>query len=186
MRVHVLVVCVAASVAACGKSQESGASVGSAGAASVTASAATPTASSSATTTAPAPAASGAAALWRGTYKSAAATMTVAPAWKKGHWSGPASNAGLGEGTVAIDVDPTTHRVTGTLDGPLGPATIDGVADEGKLTASIARKDPSDRGFTGTLVATVTADHVEGTMNVAPGQAGELRTATFTLSPAGR
>jgi hypothetical protein len=189
MRARFLVVCAVAGLAACGKSQESGAGGGPGESASATTSATPTPAASSAAPATSAPAAGAAAAgatSWHGTYKSAPGTMTVAPAWKKGHWSNAPSGAGLGDGPITLAIDGATRRVTGTVDGPLGTATIDGVADEGKLTASVARKDPSDRGFTGTLMATVAADKIEGTMNVVPGQAGELRTVTFTLSPAGR
>ena len=52
-----------------------------------------------------------------------------------------------------------------------------------KVTATIARTDPSDRGFTGTLVGLIGADHVDGTMNVSLAEADAIRTATFALSP---
>jgi hypothetical protein len=108
--------------------------------------------------------------------------MTVVPAWKKTHWSDPESSAGVGEGAMTLAIDPSTGRVTGSLEGPLGPASIDGVAADGKVSASVARKDPADHGFTGTLLATVTSDKVEGTLNASLGQAGALRTASFSLA----
>jgi hypothetical protein len=60
---------------------------------------------------------------------------------------------------------------------------VDGVVTEGTLAATLRRKDPSDQGFTGTLLGSVASDHVEGTMNVSLGLASALRTATFTLTP---
>ena len=120
---------------------------------------------------------------WRGTYKSEAATMTVVPDWKKVHWSDTQSTAGIGEGTLTLSVDGATGKVLGALEGPLGPASIEGMVTEGKLAATIRRKDPNDQGFTGTLLGVVAGDHAEGTMNVAVGLASTLRTATFTLAP---
>jgi hypothetical protein len=98
-------------------------------------------------------------------------------------WSEPESSTGVGDGAMTLAIDPATGRVTGTLEGPLGPASIDGVTAEGTVRASIARKDPTDHGFAGTLLGAVAADKIEGTMNVSLGQASALRTASFSLSP---
>ena len=64
------------------------------------------------------------------------------------------------------------------MDGPLGPATLEGLSSDGKLTATVRRKDPTDRGFTGTLVGSIVGDHVEGSMSVSLGQASALATMT--------
>jgi hypothetical protein len=149
-------------------------------------SATTPVASSSARATASAssaPVSPAATQSWRGTYKSAASTLTVPPDWKKTHWSDTQTTAGIGDGALALSIDGASGHVSGTVDGPLGPATVDGVVTEGTLAATLRRKDPSDQGFTGTLLGSVASDHVEGTMNVSLGLASALRTATFTLTP---
>jgi hypothetical protein len=119
---------------------------------------------------------------WAGTYRSAASSLTVPPEWKKVHWSDTASTQGVGDGAMTLDVDGATGRVTGTLDGPLGPATLDGTAADGKVSATIVRKDPNDHGFGGTLLATVNGDKLEGTVSASLGMASALRTATFTLA----
>jgi len=142
-------------------------------------------ASSSARTaasTSPAPVSPAAAQSWRGTYKSAASTLTVPPDYKKTHWSDTQTTAGIGDGPLALTVDGASGHVSGTVDGPLGPATVDGVVTDGKLAATLRRKDPSDQGFTGTLLGSIAGDHLEGTMNVTLGLASALRTATFTLT----
>jgi hypothetical protein len=122
---------------------------------------------------------------WRGSYKSTAGVLYVPADWKNVHWNVKESAAGLGEGTMALTIDPVSGRVRGTLDGPLGPATVDGFASDRKLTATIARRDPTDQGFTGTLIGSVGGDSAEGTMNVSPADASAIRTAMFTLSPNG-
>jgi hypothetical protein len=122
---------------------------------------------------------------WRGTYKSAASTLTVPPDGKKAHWSDTQTTAGIGDGALTLTVDGETGHVSGTVDGPLGPATVDGVVTDGNLAATIRRKDPTDQGFTGTLLGSIASDHLEGTMNVALGLASALRTATFTLTASG-
>ncbi|HXN30864.1 MAG TPA: hypothetical protein VN894_03340 [Polyangiaceae bacterium] len=122
---------------------------------------------------------------WRGTYKSSAGSLYIPPDWKDVHWKVKDTGAGIGEGAIAIQVDPASGRIVGTLEGPLGPAKIDGLGSDGRLTAAIARKDPADEGFTGTIVGTISNDRVEGTMYVSPGEASAIRTATFTMSPEG-
>jgi hypothetical protein len=122
---------------------------------------------------------------WGGTYKSAAATLTAPPDGKKTHWSDTQSTAGIGDGALALMVDGATGHVSGTVDGPLGPATVDGVVTDGNLAATLRRKDPTDQGFTGTVLGSIASDHLEGTMNVSVGLASALRTATFTLTPSG-
>jgi hypothetical protein len=97
-------------------------------------------------------------------------------------WSGVDAAAGLGEGTMTLEIDAATGRVVGTVEGPLGPAIVDGVVLDGKLTASIVRKAPSDRGFSGTLLGSLDRDAAEGTMNLSSGEANAIRSATFTLS----
>ena len=109
--------------------------------------------------------------------------MTVVPDWKKVHWSDTQTTAGIGDGTMALTVDGASGHVSGTVDGPLGPATLDGLVADGNLAATLRRKDPTDQGFTGTVLGSITGDHGDGTMNVSLGLASALRTATFHLSP---
>jgi hypothetical protein len=149
--------------------------------------AAAPAASSAA---APAPAAWSATpaggGAWSGSYRATAGTLYIPPEWKDVRWKAADSGAGIGEGTLAIAIDAATGRLTGTLDGPLGPALIDGVAKDGQLAATLVRKSPEDRGFTGTLLGTVEGDHVSGTMNLSSAEASSIRTADFRLTSAGR
>jgi hypothetical protein len=121
---------------------------------------------------------------WTGTYKSAAGTLYIPPEWKNVRWSGVESQAGVGEGTMTLEIDAATGRVLGVVDGPLGPAMVDGVVLDGKLSASIVRKVPSDRGFSGTLLGSVDRDVAAGSMSLSSAEANAIRSATFTLSPA--
>jgi hypothetical protein len=101
-------------------------------------------------------------------------------------WSGVESQAGIGDGTMTLQIDAATGRVLGAVDGPLGPAVVDGVVFDGKLSASIVRKVPSDHGFSGTLLGSVDRDVAAGSMNLSSAEANAIRSATFTLSPAVR
>jgi hypothetical protein len=117
---------------------------------------------------------------WKGGYKSVAGTITLP---KDVKWKVPDSTDGIGEGTIAVTVDRPSGRVRGTLDGVLGPATIDGLASDGKLTATVARQDPTDHGFTGTLSGDLGDAGARGTMNVALAEVSAVRNATFELAP---
>lgn len=119
---------------------------------------------------------------WKGTYQSAAGTLYVPPEWRNVHFSDSDGGAGLGEGPISLTVEGATGRVTGSIDGPLGPATVAGLLAEGHLTGAISRRDATDRGFTGTLFATATGDRLEGTMNMSRAEANFIRTAKFSLS----
>jgi hypothetical protein len=169
----ILAVAALALGSACGKGSAGDAPLPSA-APSAPAASAPPSASAAA----PAPSAP---TVWKGAYKSVAGEMTLP---KGVAWKVAESTAGLGEGTLALTVDPATGRVTGTLDGALGPATVDGFVADGKLTATIARRDPSDQGFTGTLSATAAPSGMHGSMNLSLAEVSAVRTATFDLAPA--
>jgi hypothetical protein len=122
---------------------------------------------------------------WRGSYQSVAGALYIPADWKDVHWRVKESDTGLGAGTIAMHVDPATGRVLGVLDGSLGPAAFDGLLSDGRLTATISRRDPADEGFMGTMVGSLARDRAEGTMNVSLAQAGAIRTATFTMAPEG-
>ena len=123
-------------------------------------------------------------ALWKGSYKSIAGTITIPASLKAGSWTNAETTVALGDGTLTLVLDPATSRVSGGVEGPLGPASVAGFFADGKVTATIRRNDPADQGFSGTLEATSTGAGLEGTMNGALGQASAVRTATFTLSNA--
>jgi hypothetical protein len=117
-------------------------------------------------------------------YASAAGTLSL-PDELKVRWKPQDTSSGLGEGPVSLTVDPASGVVRGTLGGPLGPARINGTIADGGVSATIVRNDPNDHGYTGVLLARMTPDHIAGNLDVSPGTAGAVRTATFTLSAAG-
>jgi hypothetical protein len=166
-------------IVACGKAQSTTATAPEA---SVSAGRAVMNGPSSLAATPPPAAASGRVA-WRGTYKSTVGPLTI-PAEFKVRWKPAENPAGIGEGNIALWVEAATGRVGGSLDGPLGPATVQGYLSTGKLAATIARKDPGDHGFTGTLDGAVAEDRAEGTIHVTLSEASAIRTASFQLSPA--
>jgi hypothetical protein len=122
---------------------------------------------------------------WRGSYKTTPGTLAVPTDWSKTHWSSSDTTAGVGDGAILLTVDPATRRVSGTVDGAIGAAVVEGMLGDAQLSGSVRRKDPTDKGLAGTLVATVSTDKVTGTMTLASGDGAMLRTGTFTLAPGG-
>lgn len=120
---------------------------------------------------------------WRGTYKSAAASLDVPADFAKS-WAHTDPGGATGDGAITLAIDGATGRATGSLEGPLGPGLVAGDVVGGTLTAAVRRKDPTDRGFTGTLRATVAADRIDGTMTLASANGAMQRTASVTLTPA--
>lgn len=120
---------------------------------------------------------------WTGTYKSTAGTLYV-PAekeWSGTKWRGDESADGLGEGTITLSIDPKSGTVTGVIDGPVGPGVLYGSSADGKVSATVARKDATDNGFTGTLFGNVTGDKVDGTAHLTSWDAHTIRAITFSL-----
>jgi hypothetical protein len=88
----------------------------------------------------------------------------------------------LGDGTIAIAIDPK-GRVSGTTEGgALGASVLDGSSDGKQVTATVRRKDPTDNGLTGTLVAKLAGDALDGTMSLAEANAAVVRQGTFTAA----
>jgi hypothetical protein len=145
----------------------------------------TTTTSAQPSTSAPPPAPSGptAPAQWSGNYKSERGTIYVPDGgeWSGTKWRGDDSKDGLGEGKLVLTIDPTTGRVEGTLDGPLGPAIVYGQVTGERVAATVARKDIADRGFTGTLQGSLAAGAIEGTLKMSLADAHVIREAHFQL-----
>lgn len=83
----------------------------------------------------------------------------------------------LGDGDITLVVDGTGRVSGGTEAGPLGASVLDGTSDGTTLTATVRRKDPSDQGLTGTLVAKIAGDALDGTMKLAESNAAVVREA---------
>jgi hypothetical protein len=118
---------------------------------------------------------------WSGSYKSEAASLYVPPELKA-RWRPEETDAGLGDGQLTLTVD-GSGQVRGTVEGPLGPALVDGYLADGTISAVITRRDPHDHGFSGVLAGKASVAGLEGTMNVSLAAGGALRSVTFSLAP---
>lgn len=128
---------------------------------------------------APSAKATGTASSFSGKYTTEAVTAIAVPEGTK--WKGEEGTEGTGEGTLTLEAA-ADGRVTGTVEGPLGPALVEGLLEGDSLTASFRRKDPADNGFYGTILGKVAGDKVEGSVAASRGNAGLVRTGKLTLS----
>jgi hypothetical protein len=129
---------------------------------------------------APATGATGTAKAFSGKYTVAAGKMYVPDQkdWSSVKFKNDETKM-LGDGEITLSVDPSGRVSGGTEAGPLGASVIDGTSDGTTLNATVRRKDPSDEGLTGTLMAKIAGDAIQGTMNLAEANAAVVRTATL-------
>ena len=126
----------------------------------------------------------GASTAWAGSYDAVAGTLYVPSGkeWEGVKFRGEASELALGKGELAIAID-ARGNVTGTLDGPLGPAIVSGWLQGETFTATLYPKDPSvaGGGFTGTLAGTASPANISGKLFASQAEARFIREASFVL-----
>lgn len=122
--------------------------------------------------------------VFEGTYTTTPGTLYIptGPSEYKMTKQAPDDGGLLGPGTLSLTVAPDGRVSGASTAGPLGDAVLEGVLEGDRLTASIRRKDPSDDGLTGTLVGTVHDGKLEGSMELANGNAGTLREAKLVAA----
>lgn len=119
---------------------------------------------------------------YAGTYTAKPSELYVpdGDVYKGFKFRGEDAGVALGEGNIVLTVDPS-GGVTGTLEGPLGPATLSGVADDAGVTFHVAPSDPkADLALSGTGNGTVSPSELKGSMQLSSWRANILREATFT------
>jgi hypothetical protein len=121
---------------------------------------------------------------YAGTYTSAPGTLFVPDGgeWSGVKWRGDDASDGLGAGEITLTIDPVTHRADGTVEGPLGSATLAGVLEGDTLTAKISRKVATDGGESGVLLAKLSGDKLDGSIRTSSANANVIRTATVSLA----
>lgn len=171
---------VLAGLAGCGKDE--------AKPAGATADAGTSASSGSATTTAgdagatKAPAAAGKA-TFAGTYAAKPATLYIPDHkdWAAVKQAKSDDTKLVGEGGLTLEVDAASGVVTGSIEsGPAAPAVIDATKSGDEIRGTVRRKDPSDQGLTGVLLATVEGTKVTGKLTLSEANAAMLREAAFS------
>jgi hypothetical protein len=102
--------------------------------------------------------------------------------WKGVHFRGDDAAVALGEGQLSLTVDSGTNLVRGVGGGPIGDVVLAGAVTDGHVTFTVLRKDPRDRGLTGTGWGRVEGDLLRGTIRLSQGDAHIIREARFTLA----
>ena len=141
----------------------------------------TPASEATSARAAPSGAAPAAAETWSGRYSASPGGLYVPDGgeWAGVKFRGDDASVGLGEGTVLVSID-REGKVSGTLEGPLGPLRIAGQLAAKAFSAALVSSNPA-RGFTGTAVATEEGDRIAGTMRLSLPTGNVLREASFTL-----
>jgi hypothetical protein len=121
---------------------------------------------------------------WSGPYTSAPGSLYVYDGgeWKGVHFRGDDASAALGDGTLALTIDPKTHEVHGTGSGPIGDVILTGAVTGEELSFTVLRKDPKDRGLTGTGVGKLSDAAATGSIHLSAADAHVIREAKFTLA----
>jgi hypothetical protein len=83
---------------------------------------------------------------------------------------------------LTLTVDRLGGSVHGVASGPIGDAVLLGTRAGDAITASVSRRDPLDRGFTGTLRLNLSGERLFGTMRLSVSDARLVREASVTLS----
>jgi hypothetical protein len=117
---------------------------------------------------------------WAGTYTAAAGSLTI-PDWTGVKFRGEDASVGLGDGAMSVTLD-DHGRASGTLDGALGPATVDGALMGSAFSATLVPGDPRT-GFSGTAVGAREGDAITGTMRLSLATGNVVREASFKLAP---
>ncbi len=120
---------------------------------------------------------------WSGTYESTRGTLYVPDAapYEGFKFRGDdGGSVGIGSGTLSFTLDPDGGSISGKLEGPLGPATLTGVAQGGELTFHLAPAEGSETAFTGTGTGALDGGVGSGEIHASSWHANLLRDATFT------
>jgi hypothetical protein len=118
--------------------------------------------------------------VYAGTYNATPGALFVpdAAAWEHVKFRGDDAGA-LGEGTLTFSIDADSGAVSGDLEGPLGPATLSGLAADDALSFSVAPREKSEMAFSGTGTGAVDGGVATGEIHASSWRANVLRTATF-------
>jgi hypothetical protein len=123
---------------------------------------------------------------WSGKYTSEPGSLYVFDGgeWASVTWRGDEAGIGLGDGTLTLTVNRETKEVRGTAEGAIGDVVLVGSIADDTVTGSVLRKDPQDRGLTGTLIAKLSGEALSGSMKLSVANARVIREVKFTVTHA--
>jgi hypothetical protein len=96
-------------------------------------------------------------------------------------WAADDGPRGTGAGTVELVPD-ASGATSGSMDGPLGPAALEGSFDGDTLAARFYPKNDDRTGFSGVMVARRDGERLVGSLDAATSDGHVARSAKVTLS----
>jgi hypothetical protein len=117
---------------------------------------------------------------WQGGFQAELRRIEVAPGGVK-EWKSDDGKHASGPGTLELTVS-ADGTADGTASGALGELRVTGRADDERLTLTLTPVEPD--GFHGFVVASRTADGMQGTLNASSADSLQARQAKLTLSRA--
>lgn len=99
--------------------------------------------------------------------------------WKGVRFRGDDASVGLGDGALEWTLDAKSGVLRGTGSGALGDIVLTGALTGEAVTFTVLRKDPKDRGLTGTGAGKIAAGGIAGEMRLSQGDAHVIRVAKF-------
>lgn len=121
---------------------------------------------------------------WTGSYEAAKHHIDLST--KIGglpEWAADEGASGTGKGSVRLTPD-ATGAATGSVEGPLGPAALEGAFDGDVLAVRFYPKSADRSGFSGVLVARREGERLTGSLDAATSDGRVARTAKITLERA--
>jgi hypothetical protein len=119
---------------------------------------------------------------FEGNYEVKKAEIELAPGVRVSTWKKDAGDVATGTGKIGLVLH-AGGRVSGTLDGPLGPATLRGEHSDATVSATITPDDPTREGsFEGTLWGTKEGETIAFQLSATTADAALVRTARGKLT----
>ena len=121
---------------------------------------------------------------YAGTYAASPGTLYVpdAAGFEGFKYRGDDAGVAVGGGTLSFTVATDGGGLVGEMEGPLGPATLSGVASGHALTFQVTPAQASVLQFTGTGTGVVDGGAVSGEMHLSSWHGNVLRDATFQVA----
>ena len=117
---------------------------------------------------------------FKGKYSAKKTTPSLAPDVVVKSWKSDDGKRGAGEGRITLTIE-SNGRATGIVEGPLGPATLEGSVEGKRVRAELVPDRDDADAFSGLFDGTLEGSGIVGTLRAADGSASVVREAQAKL-----